>query len=86
MECGNDLQKCKVGYYYHERPTRDNDVIISVMSSMMLSQRETKQENLRNDRIVFIQNNPKNYVLLEVKMIIVANYLKQKKLVNKYIV
>ena len=38
-------QSCNVGYYHHDRPTHENDIILSVVSSMVLAPRETKQDD-----------------------------------------
>ena len=54
-ECGDNLQLCQVDYYYHDRPTQMTDSIISVVSFMKLSPRETKQENLRNEQLLLIR-------------------------------
>ena len=66
-KCGDEIVKCTRGYYYHERITSDNDNIVSVSSSMMLSPRETKKETLRRDKMLIIQQSPRKYVLLHVE-------------------
>ena len=44
-ECRYEIVKCSLGYYYHERITSDNDNIVSVSSSMMLSPKRSKKKN-----------------------------------------
>ena len=78
-ECGDDLQLCQVGYYYHNRPTQMTDSIISVVSSMKLSPRETKQDNPRNEQLLLIRKEPNNYVILEVKNEHCGKVLESKK-------
>ena len=66
-QCPKSFPVCNLGYYYHEKQTHVSDYIISVISSMMLSPRELKQENRRQEQILLIMQTPNNYVLCEVK-------------------
>ena len=52
--------------YYHQVPRNVGDSITSVISSMMLTQREIKFENMRQEQILRVTKTPKKYVLCEV--------------------